>query len=323
MSSNPQNKKLVATFVMVVIPLLIVILGGLYVFLNWKDNQEVSEEADSVPDAYSEKTYDHVPDPMESRTCVQDMSIYDLLKDSENLKAAHIKVWIGGSFDNGLKVPKACASKEKGPFSVITLAGISSVVENPDSSESSALEWECGGQVPAQKYLFKGDENHSEALFLVSGENSEKLLQWHPAKAITDSKSCGSADPDYEISENSSYEIPDLKLKYAVQHWKVKSREDEVCSVAVASLHRLILDQKNSCERQLEAQLNCDGLQGSDEPIVSKVLGVLTIKGESAVENWLIFESPGYEWQGYSVAPIDGLGRLDKKRLKTLIYSGC
>lgn len=322
-----KQKKWFATLIMVGIPLIIVIIGGIYVWKGTQNQEDLTIEDDSnVPDAYSSQTFDRVPDPTAPRTCVEDMSSYELIKDSEGLKDSGLKIWIGGSFDNGLNVPKACASKEKGPFSVITRTGIASVVESPDTSETVSLDWECGGLIPAQKYLFKADENPGESLFLVSGENAEARLKWHPAKLLGDKDQCVSTDPDYQISGNVAYEVADLKLTYYVQKWKVKASETEACTLPVAALDRLVLNEKSACDRQLESQFNCHGLptdtDANEDPGIGRILGVLTIQGDTD-EKWLVFESPGYEWMGYSVAPIDGLGRIDKKRLKTLIYSGC
>ena len=320
------------------IKLLLWIGGGAIVFLLffmaigflWPNHPEDSSNSEDsmVPDAYAEKTFDQVPDPTETPTCVKDMTSYELIKDSEFLKAAKIRLWIGGSFDNGLKVPKACDNKEKGPFAVITKSNISSVLESPDTGEASTLEWECGGQVPAQKYLFKGEDAHPEALFLISGENIEDVLTWHQAKEISDNISCVGTDPDYQISGNLTYEIADLALRYSVQKWKVKASEEEACTLPVAAIDRLILDKKTACDKQLESQYNCHGLptDSNEDPDMGRILGVLTVKEKpesKSSENWLIFESPGYESSGYSVVPIDNQGKLDKKRLRTLVYSGC
>jgi hypothetical protein len=249
--------------------------------------------------------------------CAEGLSGYSFLKKSKILNDAGIGFYVGEPDARGVIVHQTC-SPLAGPFQGVSEQGLV-VLKGDTASAHEKLNWGCGEQ--AMGALFSASGPTGLAPFLIAGKTDGVSIRWVKATPQKVKAACKAPGIPYGLNQQDAYAVEGISGQILIERF---TRKDPSACLKDNSIVRVSrVSESGSCEEWVRSEFDCDAMPSDQNQAFTKVLGLIEIRKGETREEWMIFETPGYEGIGVSAFPW----REDQKILpgesEFLVYSGC
>ncbi len=258
-----------------------------------------------------------VPAPVPARP-------YGLLQKSAILAKADASVFPAGADAEGNSL---LTEREYPQYPALLLGADGAVrkLRHPQGL-NGMLGWGCGGEdVPALGYKAEGGGKPSGGLAILGRDLDGIAVTWEPAAAMSSATipSCVAYKADHRLLAYFPSRLPKTGGFYYYAAWDTPGPDtgaEDDCVERVG-----YTDAKGRCftlhESTAKREDGCPPYGVGDRT----GLGVLKLQKNGAREEWLLYNTPGYEGEGIGHVPFDPAGpkRVDPKSVDHYVYSGC
>lgn len=262
----------------------------------------------------------------------------EFLRGSNILEDIKVKAYASEFGENGIVLSDTFKDLKDEKMFHVTKRGFRSVVKKTGQGFIQG----CGEKIKGKAYKV----NPKNGLVLVYNPPPELKMKWVSGSDIHlfTAPRCLKDLYKYEGLQVSYHKLSKSKETFYISSWATKGtedeankncmfykKEDEKAACVVRELKRPRLHKEigfytpgKTCKKfPIFSKLSDE--EGQNGPVgnIKSLYGLIEIKFKKQKEEWIIFESPGYEGKGMVAFP---LGQFLKGKTKTndwLVYSGC
>lgn len=266
---------------------------------------------------------------------------FEFLTKSDILKKQKVKAFAGEVRNSILVIDDAYKKIEVNNFSQITSSGISKI----NGPRVNGKLRGCGGDTELSG--FRIDSKSPPIVFM--NYNHKLSVKWMPAKKL-EKLACVKKFADekslkiFSIEENQTpfyflawpekkytQDIAKKDCTFFTQNSQSVNIDNDCVSKYLKKFKTrkhfqagVVNNPNSDCSINFikEEITDLDGKNSIDSSM-EDLLGLLRIQAEGQIENWLIFNSPGYEGDGIMAIPQDQFEKGNFKNAEWLVYNGC